>query len=129
MPSLAIYSLNSCAIKYMKLITYSGFPINLFLSSGFCVAIPIGQVSRLHTLIITQPKVTRGAVAKPNSSAPSIQAIATSLPVISFPSVSRETSFLKPFLISVWCVSASPSSQGIPALCIDVCGAAPVPPS
>ena len=30
---------------------------------------------RLHTLIITQPIVTSGAVAKPNSSAPSIAAI------------------------------------------------------
>ena len=31
---------------------------NLFLSSGFCVATPNGQVSRLHTLIIAQPRVT-----------------------------------------------------------------------
>ena len=32
---------------------------------------PTGQVSRLHTRIITQPMATSGAVAKPNSSAPS----------------------------------------------------------
>ena len=33
---------------------------------------------KLQTLIITQPIVTSGAVANPNSSAPSIAAIATS---------------------------------------------------
>ena len=31
---------------------------------------PTGQVSRWQTRIITQPETTRGAVAKPNSSAP-----------------------------------------------------------
>ena len=74
---------------------------NLFLSSGFCVAIPTGQVSRLHTLIITQPIVTSGAVAKPNSSAPSIAAIATSRPLISLPSVSIITLLRSPFIVSV----------------------------
>ena len=128
-PSLAIYSLSSLAMKSMKFSTYSGLPMNLFLSSGFCVAIPMGQVSRLHTLIITQPRVTSGAVANPNSSAPRRHAIATSLPLISLPSVSIFTRFLRPFSLSVWCVSASPSSHGRPALCIELTGAAPVPPS
>ena len=128
-PSLDMYSLNSCAIKRMKFSTYSGLPLNLLRSSGFCVATPTGQVSRLHTRIITHPMVTSGAVAKPNSSAPINAAIATSRPLISLPSVSMRTRFLRPFLSSVWCVSASPSSHGSPALWIELLGAAPVPPS
>ena len=85
----------------IKFFTYSGLPLNLFLSSGFCVAMPTGHVSRLHTLIMTQPIVTSGAVANPNSSAPSIAAMATSRPVISLPSASRITLFLRSFIISV----------------------------
>ena len=69
-----------------------------------------------QTRIIMQPMVTRGAVAKPNSSAPSMQAMATSLPVISLPSVSRITLSRRPFMIRDWCASATPSSQGSPAL-------------
>ena len=42
----------------MKLTTYSGLPRKRFLSSGFWVATPTGQVSRLHTRIMTHPKVT-----------------------------------------------------------------------
>ena len=65
--------------------------------------------------------VTRGAVAKPNSSAPSMQAMATSRPLISLPSVSTMTRERRPFMIRVWWVSATPSSQGTPA---DMDGAA-----
>ena len=90
---------------------------------------PTGQVSRLHTRIITQPMHTSGAVAKPNSSAPSMQATATSRPLISLPSASMATRLRRPFSASVWCASATPSSQGSPALWMDVRGAAPVPPS
>ena len=114
-PSFAIYSRSSCAANRMKFITYSGLPLNRFRSSGFCVATPTGQVSRLHTRIMTQPIVTSGAVANPNSSAPRIAAIAISRPVISLPSVSRITLLRRSFIISVWCVSARPSSQGSPA--------------
>ena len=128
-PSFAMCSRSSWAMKRMKFTTYSGFPLNRFRSSGFCVATPTGQVSRLHTRIMTQPMVTSGAVAKPNSSAPSIQAMATSRPVISLPSVSSTTRERRPFWISVWWVSARPSSQGRPALWMEVRGAAPVPPS
>ena len=128
-PSFAIYSRSSSAMKRMKFSTYSGFPAKRLRSSGFCVAIPAGHVSKLHTLIITQPIVTSGAVAKPNSSAPRHAAIATSRPLISLPSVSILTLFLRPFIRSVWCVSASPSSHGSPALWIELLGAAPVPPS
>ena len=128
-PSFAISSRTSSAIKHMKFSTYSGFPLNRFLSSGFWVATPTGQVSRLHTRIITHPIVTSGAVAKPYSSAPSNAATITSRPVISLPSVSITTFERSPFIISVWCVSARPSSQGSPALWIELAGAAPVPPS
>ena len=103
-------------MNFIKLTTYSGLPLKRFLSSGFCVATPTGHVSKLQTLIITQPIVTRGAVANPNSSAPSIAAIATSRPLISLPSVSTITLLRSPFAINVWCASASPSSQGSPAL-------------
>ena len=100
-PSFDIYSRSSLATNFIKFITYSGLPQNLFLSSGFCVATPNGQVSRLHTLIIAQPRVTSGAVAKPNSSAPSIAAIATSRPFISLPSVSITTLLRRSFIMSV----------------------------
>jgi hypothetical protein len=55
-------------------------------SSGFWVATPTGQVSRWQTRIMMQPDTTSGAVAKPNSSAPSSAAITTSRPVLSWPS-------------------------------------------
>ena len=100
-PSFAMYSRSSSAIKRMKFSTYSGFPAKRLRSSGFWVAIPAGQVSRLHTRIMTQPMVTSGAVAKPNSSAPRHAAMATSLPLISFPSVSILTLLRSPFIISV----------------------------
>ena len=47
---------------------------------------PTGQVLRWQTRIITQPITTSGAVAKPNSSAPSSAATTTSRPVFIWPS-------------------------------------------
>ena len=44
-PRDAMISRSCLAIKSMKFSTYSGFPANLFLSSGFWVATPIGHVS------------------------------------------------------------------------------------
>ena len=64
-----------------KFTTNSGLPVNRWRSTGFCVATPTGHVSRWHTRIITQPITTSGAVAKPNSSAPSSAAMITSRPV------------------------------------------------
>ena len=75
------------------------------------------------------PSVISGAVAKPNSSAPSSAAMATSLPVFNCPSVCKTTLDLRLFITRVWCVSATPSSQGKPACLIEVKGDAPVPPS
>ena len=128
-PRQAMCSRSSWATKRMKFITYSGFPVKRRRSSGSWVAIPAGQVPRLHTRIMQQPMVTRGAVAKPNSSAPSMQAMATSRPLISLPSVSTMTRERRPFMIRVWWVSATPSSQGTPAEWMELRGAAPVPPS
>ncbi len=59
----------------------------------------MGQVSRLQTRIITQPMATSGPVPKPNSSAPSRQAMATSRPLISLPSASMRTRLRRPFII------------------------------
>ena len=53
----------------------------------------------------------------------------TSRPVLSCPSVSTTMRLRRLFSTSVWCASASPSSQGSPECAIEVCGAAPVPPS
>ena len=128
-PSFAMYSRISCAMNRIKLMMYSGLPLNRFRNSGFCVATPAGQVSKLQTRIMTQPIVTSGAVAKPYSSAPSIAAMMTSRPVIILPSVSMTTLERRPFIIKVWWVSAKPSSHGNPALWMELLGAAPVPPS
>ncbi len=66
-----------------KFSTNSGLPSKRSRSTGFCVATPTGQVSRWHTRIMMQPDTTSGAVAKPNSSAPSSAATTTSRPVLS----------------------------------------------
>ena len=79
-PSWAISSRTSSAMNSKKLTTNSGLPVKRARSSGFCVATPTGQVSRWQTRIITQPDTTSGAVANPNSSAPSSAAITTSRP-------------------------------------------------
>ena len=76
-----------------------------------------------------QPEATNGAVENPNSSAPSKQATATSLPVLSCPSHSTTTRLLRLFKTKVCCASAIPNSQGSPACFNDVRGEAPVPPS
>ena len=62
-------------MKRMKLTTCSGLPVNFSRSRGSCVATPTGQVFRWQTRIMMQPSATSGAVAKPNSSAPSSAAI------------------------------------------------------
>ena len=76
-----------------------------------------------------QPVAIRGAVEKPNSSAPSIAAIATSRPVFSCPSVCTMIRLRRSFRRSVCCVSARPISHGTPAAWIELSGEAPVPPS
>ena len=108
--------------------TCSGWPVNFFRSSGSCVATPTGHVLRWHFRIMMQPSAISGAVENPNSSAPSMQAITTSRPVFSWPSVCRRTRLRRSLRTSVWCVSAMPSSQGMPACLMLVSGEAPVPP-
>src|ERR1700721_323261 len=51
--------------------TCSGWPVKRLRSTGSCVATPTGQVLRWHLRIMMQPAAIKGAVAKPNSSAPS----------------------------------------------------------
>ena len=76
-----------------------------------------------------QPEATKGAVEKPNSSAPKRQAMATSRPVFICPSHSRTIRLRKSFITNVCCASAIPSSHGKPACFNEVRGDAPVPPS
>jgi len=128
-PNFAMISRISRAINRSRFSTYSGFPQKFFLKSAFCVAIPTGQVFKLQTLIMTQPRAISGVVANPNSSAPNMAAITTSLPDKSLPSVSKTTLSLNLFKINVWCASASPSSHGSPVFLMLVQGAAPEPPS
>ena len=51
--------------------TCSGLPVKRLRSTGSWVATPTGQVLRWHLRIMMQPAAISGAVAKPNSSAPS----------------------------------------------------------
>ena len=128
-PNFAMISRNSSATNIMKFTTYSGLPWKFLRNVSSCVAIPTGHVFRWQTRIMTQPIATSGVVAKPNSSAPNIQAIATSRPVNNLPSVSTRTRSRNLFNTNVWCASAKPSSHGKPVLRMLVLGAAPVPPS
>ena len=127
-PSSAMISRSCSATKKKNWITCSGWPANFLRNSGSCVATPTGQVLRWHLRIMMQPRLMSGMVAKPNSSAPSSAAMATSRPVASFPSVCRRTRLRRSFITSTCCVSARPSSQGAPAWRIEVNGDAPVPP-
>jgi hypothetical protein len=76
-----------------------------------------------------QPSTTSGAVAKPNSSAPSSAPISTSRPVFIWPSTCTATRPRNWFSTSVCWVSARPISHGLPACLIEEIGDAPVPPS
>ena len=128
MPSWAMISRTSSAMKKKKLTTCSGLPWNFWRSTG-CVATPTGQVFRWHLRIMMQPSTTSGAVAKPNSSAPSSAPMTTSRPVFIWPSACTRMRLRRRFSTSVCCVSARPSSQGVPTCLMDDTGEAPVPPS
>ena len=71
---------------------------------------------------MTQPLTTSGAVAKPNSSAPSSAAMTTSRPVLSWPSICTTIRSRSPLSSSVCWVSARPSSHGAPACLSEVSG-------
>ena len=124
-----MYSRTSWAMKRMKLTRWAGSPVKRARSCGSWVATPTGQVLRWQARIMTQPSTTSGAVAKPNSSAPSSAPMTTSRPVLSWPSTSTTMRLRRSFMTSTWWVSASPSSQGMPACLMEVSGEAPVPPS
>ncbi|MCY1522711.1 hypothetical protein D9M68_575760 [compost metagenome] len=93
------------------------------------MATPTGQVFRWHLRIMMQPSATSGAVAKPNSSAPSNAPMTTSRPVFIWPSACTRMRLRRRLSTSVCCVSARPISHGLPACLIDDQGEAPVPPS
>ena len=119
MPSCAMILRASSATKKKKLTTCSGLPANFLRSTGSCVATPTGQVLRWHLRIMMQPSTTSGAVAKPNSSAPSSAPITTSRPVFIWPSACTRMRPRRRFSTSVCCVSARPSSHGVPACLIE----------
>src|SRR5690348_12971753 len=52
MPSCAMISRTSSAIKKKKFTTCSGWPLNFARSTGSCVATPTGQVFRWHLRIM-----------------------------------------------------------------------------
>ena len=81
---------------------------------------PVGQLFRWHCRAMSQPIAIRTEVPNPYSSAPSIAAITTSSGVLMPPSVRSRTRERRPFITSVCCVSARPSSHGQPAYLIDV---------
>ena len=107
-PNCAISSRTSSAMNMKKFSTNSGLPLNRSRSSGFWVATPTGQVSRWQTRIMMQPDTTSGAVAKPNSSAPSSAATTTSRPVLSWPSTCTTMRSRRPLSSNVCWVSARP---------------------
>src|SRR5438874_1253033 len=115
-PSAAMISRSSSAMNIMKWTTCSGLPSNFFRSTGSWVAMPTGQVFKWQTRIMMQPEATSAAEAKPYSSAPKSAAMATSRPVFSCPSVSTRMRPRRSLATRICCVSASPSSQGLPAL-------------
>ena len=102
--------------------TCSGWPVKRLRSTGSCVATPTGQVLRWHLRIMMQPAAIRGAVAKPNSSAPSSAPITTSRPVRKPPSTWTTMRLRSRSRTRVWWVSASPISHGEPACLIEVSG-------
>ena len=122
-------SRTSSATKKKKLMTCSGWPWKRLRSTGSCVATPTGQVLRWHLRIMMQPAAISGAVAKPNSSAPSSAPMTTSRPVRMPPSTCSAMRPRSRLSTSVCWVSARPISQGEPACLIEVSGEAPVPPS
>ena len=128
-PSRARISRTSWAMARKKRITSSGVPRNFRRRSSRWVAMPAGQVLRWHCRAITQPAATRAAEPNPYSSAPRSAAITTSRPVLSPPSTCRRTRPRRPWRTRTCCVSARPSSQGVPAFLIELQGEAPVPPS
>ena len=94
-PNSASISLTSVAINVNKFTTLSGVPVNFSLSLTSCVHTPTGQVFEWHCLTKIQPIATSDVVPIPNSSAPIIAAITTSLPVFIPPSVLKVTLSLR----------------------------------
>src|SRR5690606_1321021 len=97
--------------------TCSGLPVKRLRSTGSCVATPTGQVLRWHLRIMMQPAAISGAVAMPNSSAPSRAPMTTARPVRTPPSTCTALRPRSPLATRVRWVAAGPVRQGAPACC------------
>ena len=116
-------------MKVIRLITFSGVPVNLARKRSSWTHTPTGQVFEWHCRTMMQPMATRLSVPMPNSSAPRIAAITMSRPVFKPPSVRSFTRWRRPFNVSTWLASERPISHGVPAYLMLVSGLAPVPPT
>ena len=87
-------------MKVMRLMTFSGVPVNFWRSFSSCTHTPTGQVLLWHWRTMMQPIATRLSVPMPNSSAPRIAAITMSRPVLSPPSVRSLTRWRRPLSVS-----------------------------
>ena len=100
-PSFAMIPRSSSAMKSMKFIDVLRLAAEAFSavrdSASRCRP---GRCRGCRLASSRSPLLTSGAVAKPNSSAPRTQAMATSRPVMSLPSVSSRTRVRKPVLVS-----------------------------
>jgi hypothetical protein len=74
-------------------------------------------------------EATSGAVAKPNSSAPSKAAMATSRPVLTDHHILKQRDFVNHLILRFVVLLQDLVPNGIPVCCKEVKGAAPVPPS
>ena len=90
-PSEARISLTSIATKLKKFTTFSGVPVNLSLNFLSWEQTPTGHVLEWHCLTMIQPIAIKDEVPIPNSSAPIMAAMTTSLPVFIPPSVLKVT--------------------------------------
>jgi len=109
-----------------KFTRYSGLPVNIFRNSGSWVATPTGR-GWCGTGHHTQPHTTSGAVANPNSSAPSQRGHHHVAPRLHLPVGLHADRAAQPVLDQRLLVSASPSSHGAPACLMDESGEAPCP--
>jgi hypothetical protein len=87
-------------MKLIRLMTFSGVPVNFSRKASSCVQTPTGQVLEWHWRTMMQPMATRLSVPMPNSSAPRMAAMTMSRPVFRPPSVRSFTRWRRPFSVS-----------------------------
>ena len=112
-PSWARYSRTSAAMNSKKFTTNSGLPAELPPQLAGSASRPRpGRCPGGTPASARSRTTTSGAVANPNSSAPSSAAMMTSRPVLSWPSICTTIRSRSPLRSSVCWVSASPISHG-----------------